>query len=152
MLQIEQTFGTLDWRLPHAHSLYWAQQGARTAEDFNATRCERITLHSLASMARGGTLTGTPTPGEAWQYRVTPRLDLLPVINQRYERAKRQFPRSGLDVAQRYFLVMAIQEFEAAGRGSKARTWYAKLLALLPETIPNPTFAQVLSGEVALGE
>lgn len=59
MLDLNNRFGSIDWRLPQAHSLYWAWLGQKykLIEDPNYTnlRYERIVYFSLIQLAHKGT-------------------------------------------------------------------------------------------------
>ncbi len=59
MLALNERFGDIDWRLPQAHSLYWAWLGQKfkLIEDPNYTnlRYERIVYFSLIQLAHKGT-------------------------------------------------------------------------------------------------
>lgn len=63
---LEEAFGPIDWRLPAAHSLYWADRGLRHARpgSFHALSLQRMRLQSLALLLTQGELltgaTGAP--------------------------------------------------------------------------------------------
>ena len=54
MKDVDDAYGPLDWRLPDAHALYWAEQGKQHAEGFTALSLDRMTSQSLASAFRVG--------------------------------------------------------------------------------------------------
>ena len=78
MLRYMNTYGPLDWRHPHAHSLYWAKMGveqyydARDDTQIDILNTQRLALHSLQSLSDYGTVSFNPfnQPGQ--------QIDLLP--------------------------------------------------------------------------
>jgi len=54
MMHVDDEYGPLDWRLPDAHAIYWAEQGKEHAEGFTALTLDRMTFQSLASAFRLG--------------------------------------------------------------------------------------------------
>ena len=72
------TYGPLDWRHPHSHSLYWAKLGVERFHDLrddtrvDLINTQRRALHSLQSLTDFGTVSFNPfnPPGQ--------QIDLLP--------------------------------------------------------------------------
>jgi hypothetical protein len=72
------TYGPLDWRHPHSHSLYWSRLGveqyrdARDLTQVDILNTQRQALHSLQSLSDFGTVAFNPfnRPGQ--------QIDLLP--------------------------------------------------------------------------
>jgi len=64
-------FGPIDWRMPDAHSLYWAARSVELfgTNAFDAANADRILLHSLIELYRRGTLyfqPGTDDEPDSW--------------------------------------------------------------------------------------
>jgi hypothetical protein len=56
-LQIEAELSpALDWRLPQAHSIYWAWKGKEAGQGDLVVQCERMIIHSLYSAFQSGRL------------------------------------------------------------------------------------------------
>jgi hypothetical protein len=55
MKTVDERYGPLDWRLPEAHALYWAERGRRLTKPY-AVWCDRLVWHAMAGMAGGGRL------------------------------------------------------------------------------------------------
>ncbi len=53
---LEAQTGTLDWRVPEAHALYWAWQGLRLSGAQQNPTCERLVLHNLFVLTKQGQL------------------------------------------------------------------------------------------------
>ena len=78
MLRYMGTYGPLDWRHPHAHSLYWAKLGVEQYQDarddtqVDILNTQRLALHSLQLLSDYGTVSFNPfnSPGQ--------QIDLLP--------------------------------------------------------------------------
>ncbi len=65
MVRYMQKYGPLDWRLPHAHSLYWAARGVDVAQDrrnantqvnMDFTNTDRLVIQSIQELYRYGQL------------------------------------------------------------------------------------------------
>jgi len=77
MRAIEARFGRIDWRVPHAQSLYWSWRGLDTATASERLACRRMTYVSLREMAmKHGLLSGDPSSGD-YVFAATPNPALL---------------------------------------------------------------------------
>ena len=78
MWEYMNTYGPLDWRHPHSHSLYWSKLGVERYHDLrdddqvDLLNTQRQALHSLQSLSDYGTVSFNPfnVPGQ--------QIDLLP--------------------------------------------------------------------------
>ncbi len=152
MQEIIDEFGTIDWRVPQAHSLYWAYKGRKVASGFDALRCERMMLQSLASMIRTGRLEFTPLTDAEWQYQLLPHNIRIESVNKRYMEAIAKFPSKRLDIAHRYFLASAIATLEYEGKHEAAKKWLKLLHLILPPEIRKPDMEEIYSGNLDLEE
>jgi hypothetical protein len=82
MLELDDTYGPLDWRMPDIHSLYWSTQGLPLVRDAHRERSlRRMRMQSLgALMRRGHTLTDPETGAMVF----LPRLDLMSQVREEY--------------------------------------------------------------------
>ena len=55
MIQVDERYGPLDWRLPETHALYWATRG-RPFQKPDDHWCERLVWSSLTDEVRAGAL------------------------------------------------------------------------------------------------
>jgi len=77
MRAIEARFGRIDWRVPHAQSLYWAWRGLDTATQHERLACRRMIYVSLREMTfNNGLLTGDPSR-EDYRFAAAPNPALL---------------------------------------------------------------------------
>ena len=60
MRKVESEYGSLDWRLPEAHALYWGFRG-RVYQDPEMPWCDRLVWMSLMEMVGSGTLYFDPS-------------------------------------------------------------------------------------------
>ena len=125
---LEARFGPLDWRLPHTHVLYWADRGgAYSRNRFQQGRLFRMRMQALTELLRRGELI---LDGEGRPVLALPRLSLLPLILEEYER------HSGEEVVRRGFtgfLREALLLFAEYGDLETAMTLYERMHRLDPD-------------------
>ncbi len=62
--QIEQIYGSIDWRLPESQALYWAFTGlSQSPTPGTAVLCRRMIYQSMTALFEGGTLNADPGTG-----------------------------------------------------------------------------------------
>lgn len=77
MLQIENTFGKIDWRSPYAYSLYWGWIAKKANHKDSVLRSTRMIYTSAAKLALdAGKIIGNPLE-ENWSYSASPDFSLL---------------------------------------------------------------------------
>ncbi len=152
MLKLNHEFGPIDWRVPQAHALYWADKAGDTAEGFEAIRAERITLQCLSTLLRKGRLASTPLENREWEYRLQPQTAPLDAVNHRFLQSIQKFPGKRIDVAYRYFLGSVVILLEKEGEKIRALQWLAMLHNILPDDIDKPTLEELMTGTSYLGE
>jgi len=136
MLELEQTYGPLDWRVPETHSLYWSSRGlALDPSPFLRQQLERMRLHSLTTLVRQGRLLYSP---ENSALVPLPRPDLIATVRREYghrlrERPRGYFLQSTYDV----FLREALLLHAEYARLETARDLYADLAERHPEISPG---------------
>lgn len=118
MRDLDGRFGALDWRLPEAHSLYWATCGLQRGGDSANTLCRRMAGHSLAALFFSGHL---ERDGTTPAFRRSPRLDLLEPVLAHYQRDVREHAWNGVSESFDRFLVGAIPLLRDAGRPADAQ-------------------------------
>ncbi len=77
--ELNEQFGYLDFRLPEAHAIYWADRGLQHSP--NHTNLNRIIAHSSARSVKAGRLRHLTEDGYAV---VMPNLDNVDVVKQMY--------------------------------------------------------------------
>lgn len=146
MRALEATTGPLDWRLPETHSLYWATRGLTfPASEFNNRSLRRMRMQSLVSLMRGGIRLEDE---ETRQSILLPRLELIPVILDEYEReinglGDAHFLHRGYLT----FLQEAVVVSAEYGLMPQALDLYERLAAEVEELAPGrQNFQQFLQG------
>ncbi|MGD1086245.1 MAG: hypothetical protein ABSA47_16035 [Verrucomicrobiota bacterium] len=127
--EIDTNYGPLDWRLPDAHAIYWAEMGVRngTVGTNFADILRRFPAQELAaSCFRGSAL-------PPWVQRVTPEnfilwpnLDMVTNVNAAYERTQLDDPsqKKTAQGAQKNFLKDAIILLYEYNRTREAAYWF----------------------------
>lgn len=72
MKALDQAYGSLDWRLPETHAMYWGYRG-RTLSSRDAIWCDRLVWMALTETLRGGALMYLP---ECHRYQRGPQLEV----------------------------------------------------------------------------
>ncbi|MGD0744720.1 MAG: hypothetical protein ABSA45_06155 [Verrucomicrobiota bacterium] len=138
--KVDAEWGPLDWRLPEAHAIYWAALGLEKAEadpdkvktsDLNTLR--RVIYQSMQQAFRHGRYIANPFGGG---YALGPNLDLIPKVNDAYEKQYAEEPdggrREGIQVARRNFLGDAVYYLYDHNRVAEAAKWYRYLGGQFP--------------------
>jgi hypothetical protein len=77
--EIDTTFGPLDWRLPDAHAIYWAQMGVRNGTQQDKDLVRRYSYAIMRQVClRGGALPSWVTNVTEENFILWPNLDLVP--------------------------------------------------------------------------
>ncbi len=131
MRQLDDTYGPLDWRLPPAHTLYWAWQSRQVARDFDLLAAERMMIHALMDAVRQGSL----FTGEANDlFMPSPCPDLIPRVKDVFVRTQARFPeQESFREAYKNFLAEAVITLYSYNRLPEARA----LFGALHETFPS---------------
>lgn len=163
--RVDAQCGPLDWRLPDAHAVFWAEMGlpfART--DFQRVSLQRRGFQAMAaSFVRGRLVTSPEDPA----FTLSPNLDLLPHVRAAYEKAIADNPSNdALTTAYQNFISDAImisfsynrmaltqelyavyrKKFPAPGLPADAETFVAVNYAKFVEGLtPGQAFAAVES-------
>lgn len=106
MEELETRFGPLDWRLAPTHSLYWASLARPFARDtYERVSSDRMIFQSLQEIFRRGRLLRNP---ERTLFLLSPNLDVLPEVLDRYRAAIAEHDNPTLADGYRNFLIDAI--------------------------------------------
>jgi len=108
MKEVDEKYGPLDWRMPQAHSIYWAWQSrAYARKEFAKTQADRMIFQSLFDAFRQGRLFVSPTTGRLMP---TPNLELVPRCRKAYEDALAAHPgNETIETAHKNYLREAIE-------------------------------------------
>src|SRR5208337_5017376 len=106
----------LDWRLPEAHAIYWASRSLEKAKENpdnvktnDLPQLRRVIYQSMQQAFRHGRYIADPFGGG---YALGPNLDLIPKVNDSYQKESAEEPdagqRNAIQRARRYFLADAV--------------------------------------------
>lgn len=131
MRQIEAEIGPLDWRLPHAHAIYWAWSGRAYAEGFERLALDRMVFQSMAISFREGRLYHDPAE-EIFVF--APHPDLLPYVMQAYAEAVEEHGDT-VRTAHINFLNHALSVVYTYHRTDDARRVFEEIQTRYPEEV-----------------
>ncbi len=134
MEYIDKEYGPLEWRLPDAHAIYWAELGRRKAKPSDQETLRRSIYQTMQQACIRGALPKSPT-GE---FILGPNLDLVPKVNAAYERMIVEEPaiKDNMRTAHRNFLRTAIYLLYADGREKQAQYWFDYMKKQYPNAVP----------------
>jgi hypothetical protein len=125
--QLDKTYGPLDWRLPDAHAIYWAELGVRDGSEENKEIVRRF-AESVMQQAcrRGGALPPWVTNVTPDTFILWPNLDLVRKVNAAYERTAQAEPerKEMVRTAQKNFLKEAVVLLYEYNRENEASQWF----------------------------
>jgi hypothetical protein len=133
MLEVDEHYGPLEWRLPEAHAIYWADQGLRAAKA-NPTKVKsedliqlrRVIYQDMLLSFQRGRLEINPVEKV---FEFGPNLDIIPKANEIYEQnmAEDERNRDHIEKAHRNFLRQAIYSLYVNNRLTEAARWFKYL-------------------------
>ncbi len=141
MQRIDATYGPLDWRLPEAHSIYWAMQGIE-----NSTAQDKLPLRRTIFQPMLGTL----HHGRIITNRINnlpdlrPNLDVIPNGSKAYEdaiAAESEENKAHIARAHRNYLKDAVYFLYANNKPAEAQKWFNYIrqkYGIGPESGINP--------------
>ncbi len=135
MQELNTLYGPIDWRVPEAHSLYWAHMGEPYARNtFQRRSLLRMRYGSLRALMTRGTLLGDPTTGKVISL---PRPDLIPVLIEEVAFMLEEDPGSPLVRTYAALLEDCVLLLTENGQLEEAGRLYEDLKAL-PQFASNP--------------
>ena len=145
--ELNRRYGALDWRLPQAHGLYWAEAGLDHAPERQHLGCERLVFQGLSQAFKSGRLL-LPDPASDL-FDTTPNLELLPTVTQAYRDSIAKHPANqSVRAGYENFLIDATVTLYTFGRTRQALDY---LQRLRQEFSGNAKYRQPLD-EFALGQ
>jgi len=126
MRQIDQRYGSLDWRLPESHALYWAHDGLQSKGEHGLL--DRIIYQCLSISFFSGNL---DFDAELGTYARSPATQLLPGVLLAYETAMERESADAVRSAFSGFLKAAIPELERQDMSAEAGHLVTQLRELI---------------------
>lgn len=139
MKEVDETRGPLEWRLPEAHAIYWAEKGLRAAlanptkinkDDLITLR--RVIYQSMQMSFQRGRLVANEY---AKRFELSPNLDIIPKVSAAYEQqAKEEDPKFHENILRghRNFLRDAVYFLYQYNRIADASRWYRYMAEQYP--------------------
>ncbi len=122
--KLNETFGELDYRLPEAHAIYWAEKGREqwTADKdkFKKLSCDRMIFQSLAAAFATGRLVYLK---KLEHLEMTPNIKIVDAVNRAYQEAWEQHGENTVGGAYGNFLVDAVVTLYKFGEKKKAEEY-----------------------------
>jgi hypothetical protein len=133
MAYVDQEYGPLEWRLPDAHAIYWAEAGRRKSKPNDRETLRR----SIYQTMQQACLRGGLTIDKNGQYMWGPYLDLVPKVSAAYEKMISEEPsiRENMQTGHKNFLRMAVYLLYVDGRTKQSQYWYDYMLKLYPGAV-----------------
>ena len=83
--KVDKDYGPLDWRLPDAHAVYWAELGRLKAKDKEQETVRRSIYQSLQQACLWGALDRSVTNVTTNNFRLLPNLDIVAKADAGFE-------------------------------------------------------------------
>ena len=135
MIELDKKHGELDWRLPEAHAIYWAELGKEKwyaeKDAFRRLNCDRMIFQSINDAFQLGRLLYLK---DIEHLEMTPNIKLVDHVRDAYEEAMKSNPDNN-SVFSGYsnFIVDAIVILYEFGEKTKAREYLELGRKLHPE-------------------
>ncbi|OGV53439.1 MAG: hypothetical protein A2X49_04365 [Lentisphaerae bacterium GWF2_52_8] len=131
ILEINRTYGALDWRLPEAHAIYWATLGEKRYPHGTSIDCERMITQSLHDAFMGGRLLMVDKDKFA-RILTVPNLHVVDAVTRTYREAYEREKVSTFRNAMVNFMKDAVTILYSFGNYSKAQEYLDKIAAEEP--------------------
>lgn len=137
MQEVDKLYGPLEWRLPEASAIYWAQVGLQKCADKDVLPLRRVIYQSLQMSVLRGRIVRID-PAERRQY-YGPDLVKIPAAVDGYEKmiADEADKPDAIQRAYRNFLREAVYLLYTHNRLQEAEQWFAYLKKKFPEAVPK---------------
>jgi len=136
IVEINNKYGELDWRLPEAQAIYWATMGVKkTPKGVESTECDRIILQTLPEAFRAGRLVFLDTKNKD-RIMIAPNLNLIDTALQAYDEADQRVGDDTFVSSRRGFVKYAAMVLYCFGKKAKAEKYF-KIARKLDPGIPR---------------
>jgi hypothetical protein len=123
ILKINNKFGPLDWRLPEAQAIYWAEMGLEKSPNKADISCERMITQSLKDAFMGGKL--LLVDKDNFKSVITvPNLGLADAVRDTYQKAYERNKSNSFKSALMNYMKDATVILYNFGNYTKAREYY----------------------------
>ena len=136
---LNEEYGSLDWRLPDAHAIYWASRGLEKWEtgddDFKGLSVRRMIFQSLTNAFKGGRLVYLK---DAQYLEWTPNVSLVDAVNESYLEAMDVHGEEGVSSGYGNFLIDAVVQLYLFGKEKQAAEYLEKYRDFVAGAKPLP--------------
>ncbi len=134
MKETDELYGPLEWRLPDAHAIYWAEAGRRKAKDEEQQTLRRSIYQTMQMAFSRGGLTENKVDKS---FTLGPNLDLAEKVNGTYEKMMEEDPtqKDHIKTGHKNFLLLAAYSLYVGNRHKDAARWYAYLQEKYPQAV-----------------
>ncbi len=135
MHHVEEHYGPLDWRLPEAHALYWADLGLKLYRPHDPLPLRRVIWQSMLGAFKHGRLIENFADREL---DFSPNLALAERVHETFEEACAADPTRAeyIGRAHRNFHREVVALMYAHNRLEAAAAWFQRLQAEYPDAVP----------------
>lgn len=135
MQHVDRHFGPLDWRLPEAHAIYWADLGLKEARQEEPIRLRRIIWQSMQIAFQRGRLIRNEMDK---RFEFGPNLAMMTNTVRAYEEMKTAEPDRAAYIDQGFknFLLESIYYFYTHNQGQRAAEWLNFTRQRFPQSVP----------------
>lgn len=127
ILELNNKYGKLDWRLPEAQSIYWATMGLRKTPGNRSLDCERMISQALFEAFRSGRMLIVDNK-DFKRVMIIPNFDVLDAAKKNFdETIKANEDINSFKSAKENFMKDAIVLLFTYGKFSKAREYFDML-------------------------
>ncbi len=124
LMLLNQRYGALEWRLPEAHAIYWAERGKDKwyleTDTFKRLSCDRMIFQSLNAAFQMGRLVYLK---DIEHLEMTPNIGIVDAVNKSYTDAMKFYEQSSVEGGYTNFVVDAIVMLYKFGEKTKAREY-----------------------------
>jgi hypothetical protein len=134
MKEVDELYGPLEWRLPDAHAIYWAEVGRRKAKKEDQQTLRRSIYQTMQQAFVRGGLNQNKATGA---FMLGPNLDIMAKVNHTYETMMEEdlTQKEHMKTGHKNFLFNAVYFLFVANRQKEAAYWYDYLAKHYPEAI-----------------
>jgi hypothetical protein len=127
--KVDEEYGPLDWRLPDAHAIYWAELGREKAKEADMETLRRSIYQSMQQACiRGGALDRSVTNITPKNFMLWPNLGLVPKVNAAYEKMiseeDRPMMKANVQNGHKNFLKQAVYLLYEDNHTNQAAYWF----------------------------
>ena len=138
MKEFDERFGPLEWRLPEAHSVYWAALGLENSKPEELMTLRRSIYQSMQLSFQRGRLIENRFDRT---FEFGPNLEIIPKVSASYEQMQKDEPTQAdhIGTGHKNFLKDAVYFLYTHNRQKEAMAWMKYLKEKYPTALPPNT-------------